>query len=119
LAIQPGLIFQDIFYFGVGFLLLAYTLHKYHPTLLFNPFIRFVGNISYTLYLTHWAAIYFLIKLNLVNPIATTNEFFAVGDFIINYALVLLTSVALSTVLYYTIELPMQDFGKKIIKLIG
>jgi peptidoglycan/LPS O-acetylase OafA/YrhL len=116
LSIQPGLFMSDIFYFGIAFLIFAYSLQAYSPRLLFNAPLRYIGQISYTLYLTHWAAIYFLSKNKLLNILETNNGPSAVLGFIINYITVLLTSIILSTILYYAIENPMQMIGKRIIK---
>ncbi len=116
LSFQPGIFIPDIFYFGIIFLIFTCSLHRYHPAILFNAPVLYIGQISYTLYLTHWAAIYFLNKYNLINIIPTGGEVGAICNFFINYGIVLLLSVFLSTILYYTIELPMQNLGRKVIK---
>jgi peptidoglycan/LPS O-acetylase OafA/YrhL len=116
LSFQPGIFVPEIFYFGVIFLLFAYSLHRYHPTILFNSPVLYIGQISYTLYLTHFAAIHFLSKYNLINLIPADGEMGAICNFFLNYGIVVLLSVCLSTILYYTIELPMQNFGRKVIK---
>jgi peptidoglycan/LPS O-acetylase OafA/YrhL len=76
----------------------------------------YLGKISYTLYLTHFAAIYLLTKYKILNLILSYNQFTAILNFVINYLMVLVTSILLSTVLYYTIESPMQKVEKKIHK---
>lgn len=109
MALQPGLFIPDIFYFGLAFLILAYALNRYHPPILFNAIVLYIGKISYTLYLTHWAAIYFLGRYKISNMIPGNNEATALCNFILNYGMVLSLSVLLSSVLYYAIELPCKN----------
>jgi peptidoglycan/LPS O-acetylase OafA/YrhL len=116
LAIQSNLFIPEICYYGVFFLMLALALHKYHPRILFNPFLLYVGKISYTLYLTHFAVIYFLGKVKLLNLITSYNQSSSLLNFVLNYLIVLLISICLSTILYYTIEDPMQKLGAKLIR---
>jgi len=114
LAIKPELFVFDAFYFGVAFLLLTYALHRYHPAILFNPVFLYLGKISYTLYLTHLAAIFLLTKFKLANVIKANNETTTIINYVLNYGMVLIVSVFISTILYYTIEEPMQRVGKRI-----
>jgi len=115
-CIQQNLIFSQIFYFGLAFLLLVLAFEKYHPKLFFNRAIYYIGKISYTIYLTHAAAIYILHKLSAFNLISGTREPLVIANYLLNYLMVLGISVILSSVLYYTIEWPMQQLGRKLIK---
>ncbi len=118
LSIEPGLFLPELFYYGMAFFILVYGIHKYHTTILFNPILLYIGKVSYTIYLTHWASLYFLNKYKMTNVIATNNEFTAIINFFLNYLMVLVTSLLLSTLLYYTIENTMQKVGKRIIEKI-
>ena len=115
-SVQGDLIIPDIFGFGIAFLFLALTLHKYHPRILFNGPFLYIGEISYTLYLTHWAAIHFLTRYGIINLLINYNEPLAIINFLLNYGLVLTVAVLLSTILYHTIEQPMQKFGGRLIR---
>ncbi|MES2277680.1 MAG: acyltransferase [Bacteroidota bacterium] len=115
LALEPGLFIPDMLYFTLAFMGLAYALQHYHPTLLFNAGVKYIGKISYTLYLSHWAVLYILHKYPLINVINSRNEFTALGNFALNFGVLLGLSVALSSLLYYTIESPMQAVGKRLI----
>ena len=115
LAIAAPAFIDGIFYFGIVFLIFAYALSRYHPRTLFNPVLLYIGKISYTIYLTHWAAIYLLTKYKILNLILSHNEVTAILNFATNYVMVLSLSIGLSTVLYYTIESPMQNVGKRLI----
>lgn len=116
LAIQSNLFIPEICYYGVFFLVLAYALHQYHPSILFNSFVLYVGKISYTLYLTHFGVIYFLNKVKVLNLVPSANQPSALLNFFLNYLIVLIASILVSTVLYYIIEEPMQKVGAKLIR---
>lgn len=115
-SIQPDLIIPGIFSFGIAFLFLALALHKYQPEILFNRFFLYIGQISFTIYLTHGAAIHFLIRYRIMNLFINHNEILAIVNFLVNYGMVLTIAILVSTILYYTIELPMQKFGGELIK---
>lgn len=115
ICISQDFVLIEIDYFAIFFMCLCYALHRYHPKILFNGFVRYTGKISYTLYLTHWASIHFLTKYNMVNFIRSHNSSSALANFLINYLMVFLLSMLLSTILYHAIEAPMQIIGAKII----
>jgi peptidoglycan/LPS O-acetylase OafA/YrhL len=116
LSIPQAQLLPQIFCFGLAFLVLVIALHDKHPRFLFNRAFNYIGTISYTLYLSHWVVIYFINKFKIVNLLPSKNEPLALANFLLNYFLVLILSVGLSTILYYTIELPMQKVGRKLIK---
>ncbi|TSD67604.1 acyltransferase [Inquilinus sp. KBS0705] len=114
-SLEQQLLIYNLFLFGLSFILLVIALQKYHPKILFNQAFLYIGKVSYTLYLTHWAAIYFLNKFRLINFFEKVNEPFAIINLIINYLIVLSISLFFSCILNYFIEEPLQKFGKKII----
>lgn len=113
LSIPQAQLLPEIFYFGLAFLALVLALSNSNYK---NRALEYIGNISYTLYLSHWAAIYFLNRFKIMNRINATNEPTAFANFITNYLLVLSLSIAISTVLHYSVENPMINVGKKLIK---
>jgi peptidoglycan/LPS O-acetylase OafA/YrhL len=115
LADQIEYFIPTIVWYGFAFVALAAALSKYQPRILFNPIIDYIGTISYTIYLTHFAGIHLLDHFHLLNPLKGQGRVPVLGDLVINYGEILLTSMAISTVLYYLIEKPMQDFGKRLI----
>ncbi|TFF32165.1 acyltransferase family protein [Mucilaginibacter psychrotolerans] len=116
LAAPQTQLVPEIFYYGLAFLVLVIALRGIRSKLLFNLFFLYIGEISYTLYLSHWAVIYFVRKFKLINLFSVYNEPLAVGNFILNYGIILTFSIAISTLLHYTIERPMQTLGKKLSK---
>jgi peptidoglycan/LPS O-acetylase OafA/YrhL len=117
LAIQPGLFIPDIFCYGIVFLVAIFSLHKYIPIILNNRIFIHLGQISYSLYLTHQGVIYFVKKYSLINLINTHNEPLAILNFFVNYFLVVILSVLISTILYHIIEEPGIKTGAKVIKI--
>jgi peptidoglycan/LPS O-acetylase OafA/YrhL len=115
LADQIDYFIPTIVWYGFAFVALAVGLSRYQPRILFNPFIEYIGTISYTIYLTHFAGIHLLEYFHLINPLKGQGRIPILGNLAINYGTILLTSMAISTVLYYSIEKPMQDVGKRLI----
>jgi peptidoglycan/LPS O-acetylase OafA/YrhL len=109
------LLIPNIFYFGVGFVLLVLALRKYRPVIFFNAVFRYIGKVSYTIYLTHWAAIFLLHKFSIFNLLPVYNEPLVIVNYLLNYLLVVSVSITISTMIYYTIESPMQRVGKSLI----
>jgi peptidoglycan/LPS O-acetylase OafA/YrhL len=62
-------------------------------------------------------AFYFVKKYSLINLINTHNEPLAILNFFVNYFLVVILSVLISTILYHIIEEPGIKTGAKVIKI--
>ncbi|HEY2981905.1 MAG TPA: acyltransferase, partial [Anaerolineales bacterium] len=105
-----GLLPQHVFY-AVAFLLFALALH-YHPTrVLVNPFTRWVGRVSYSLYLLHFLVVELIMRaLPAPWPMGKTTAFFL--------AFVLITGLSLPVagLSYRFIEVPGMNFGKRLIR---
>jgi peptidoglycan/LPS O-acetylase OafA/YrhL len=73
--------------------------------------LRYIGKISYSLYIIHFIVISWLSHFNY-------NRFFC-ENYLINYLLrfltILLISVFISTFTYHLIEIPFQNWAKKIL----
>lgn len=99
--------------FGIAFLLLGVALSRYRFSLLVNPVINYIGKISYSMYLIHFAVLYWLSHFHLV-------DFFTHGllNYLARFLLVIGCSVVISTLTYRLIEVPLQDVGKRLIKFL-
>jgi peptidoglycan/LPS O-acetylase OafA/YrhL len=102
--------------FTIAFFVLAIALIKCEYKIIVNRFTAYMGKISYSVYLTHFAVFYWLNKFNLVNYLAGQGSTVAVFNFVIRFLLVMILSALLSTILHYLIELPGQRLGYRIIK---
>ncbi|QJD94399.1 acyltransferase [Mucilaginibacter robiniae] len=105
-------LFNVDFCFGIMFLLLALCLRKYSVKILVNNFTMLVGKLSFSMYLIHFAVIFWLSKFNLIHiqhPQGLLN-------FVYSYLAVLIVTVLLSNFSFKYIEVNAQNWGKQIIK---
>ena len=93
-------------------LLLSLTVYeKNHPIKPIKS-LNFLGDISYSLYLTHPIIIQSITTLFFVSSIYSPNGGFG------NVYIMLIIAFALSSILFYTIEKPFVNLGRKIINKI-
>jgi len=104
-------IFQRHLQFGICFLFLGIGLSRYNLVFFVNPVINYIGKISFSMYLVHFAVIYWLTKFNLINYFqhATLN-------YITNFSIITTVTVLISSVFYKLVEVPFQNIGKNIIE---
>lgn len=102
-----------LFFYGVAFMMLGYSLYLRPTKCLVNKFTIYIGKISFSLYLVHLAVTHFMTRYHIVDFVR-----YPILNFSIRYALLLLLSTAISTVTYHLIENPGQNAGKKIIQFI-
>ncbi len=96
--------------FSMVFLLLCVGLSKYHFKLLVNPIIIHIGKVSFSMYLVHFAVLYWLKEYNFVE--FTQNS---VLNYTIRFCVATSISVLIATLFYHAVELPFQQLGKKVI----
>lgn len=104
----------DVFYFsGVGsFILLVYIIHsRGMQKLLEQQLFRFIGKISYGIYLMHW-----LVVTYIFNNRPYLSSFFPSDKtaFFSLLAIAIVVTIALALVVYYCIELPFIRIGKRL-----
>jgi peptidoglycan/LPS O-acetylase OafA/YrhL len=97
--------------FGICFLFLGLFLSKYRFKIIVNPIIMYIGKISFSMYLVHFAILHWLSYFNFIDYF--NNE---ILNYITKFFIVLILTIAISTLLYKIIEVPFQEMGKKIIK---
>lgn len=108
-------LFPKHFTFGVAFLLLAKALSQYEFKLFVNPVTVYLGKISFSMYLVHFAVIYWLNEFNFISYFSNDISSFQILNFITRYILIVVLTVIISTFFYNIIELPTQRIGKKLI----
>lgn len=110
LVTNSNLIFERHVIFGLVFFLFAVSISRYNSFLFVNRVITFIGKISFSMYLVHFAVLHWLnyFKLDVVSEIGTVNYF-------LKFFIVVIISILISTFLYKIVEVPFQSFGKKII----
>ena len=113
LVTKHSLIMSKHILYGIVFLFFGVALSKFHFKLVVNPVLTYVGKISYSLYLTYFAVLFWFGKMDLF--VKTSNLVYNLG---FRFFIVLFVSVLLSTFFYYCIEIPFQKIGSKIISKI-
>ncbi len=103
-------IFPNHVLFGIVFLFFIIVLSKYQFTPIVNPVINYIGKISFSMYLVHFAVLHWLTNFNFIN-------YFSNGllNYITRYGIVVVLSILISSILYKLVEIPFQKFGKIII----
>lgn len=98
-------------FFSIAFLFWGFSLSKYKPILIVNPIIIYIGKISFSMYLLHFATMHLF--SNIFKIEYTTN---IIVDFIVKYMVLVFLTVLISTFFYKLIEIPFQKVGKRIIE---
>jgi peptidoglycan/LPS O-acetylase OafA/YrhL len=97
--------------FGIAFLLFAIGLSKARNVLFVNKIINYIGKISFSMYIVHFAVITFLTEV-----FYSFYFKYSILNFGFRYALVAVLTIVISSVCYWLIEVPFQKLGKKIIE---
>lgn len=101
--------------FGISFFLLALSLHSWPNRMLVNQLTVFTGKLSFSIYLVHFAVIYF-IKDNGHELIFFQNKDF---ELFFIFFLIMSASILISMVTYRFIEKPGINFGNKVIDMLN
>lgn len=100
--------------FGVSFMVLVIIGERLN--ILKNKILVYIGKISYSAYFIHFAVLSLLTKFGFIDFYPTTTQPMALVNMGIRFTLVLAIVMLLSTITYFTFELPTQNLGKKMIK---
>lgn len=104
-------LFSEHILFGAGFLALGIALSKYRFALIVNPVVKYIGKISFSMYLVHFAVLYWLTKWNFIDYVS--DDFLNFG---LRFLCVTTITILLSSVTYYFVEVPFQKIGKRLIE---
>lgn len=96
--------------FGIGFVGLALFMSTEKGHFISVLPLRYIGKISYSMYIIHFIVISWLAYFNLID--FCENYFF---NYVLRLGAVVFVSILLSTVTYHWIEIPFQNWAKKII----
>jgi peptidoglycan/LPS O-acetylase OafA/YrhL len=111
LSVGKQIILSNHILFGIGFLCLAYSLSIYRFTLLVNPIVNYIGKISFSMYVVHFAVLHWLNQFHLTDYFGSE-----LINFMVRFLVVVTLTIIISILLYYVIEVPFQSLGKKLIK---
>jgi peptidoglycan/LPS O-acetylase OafA/YrhL len=106
--------------FGIAFVLIAWALAIHPIRLLVNRAIRYVGLVSYSMYIWH----FWILDRVLPHILPSVHLFRSdkqngTLQFAVIYASVIALSLIVATLSYYIIELPSQRMGKNLIARMG
>ena len=103
------------FLYGIAFLILIFSLSKYELSLFVNRFTVFMGKISYSAYLVHFAVLHWLAHFDFVDFISIDGLAAGLFNFLIRFFVVVLLTSGVSWVFYRFVEQPFVKFGKRLI----
>lgn len=106
---------QQHFWFAGGFVVLGMALSRYPNAGLVNRVTIWLGRISFSLYLVHFAVLLGLDYLGWNDMLHPTRMREAVVDYALRFILVLTVSGLLATLFYECVEKPFQRVGKRLI----
>ncbi|MFZ4107331.1 acyltransferase family protein [Flavobacterium sp.] len=109
-SIGTEFLFQNHIIFGILFTIFTVALSKFQFILFVNRFMNYIGEISFSMYLVHFAVLYWCAKLNFIDYV---ND--GIINYMIRFSIITSFTILISSILYRTIEIPFQDLGKRLI----
>jgi peptidoglycan/LPS O-acetylase OafA/YrhL len=109
-------IIPDYLLCTIAFLLLALALSKFEFKIIVNQVTRYIGKISFSIYLINFAVIDWLKHFQLLNYFTVQSRTEAIANYTTRFLLVLVVCIFIASFLFYFIELPAQKIGYRIIK---
>ena len=85
-------------------------LSEFNPRIFVNPIIKYIGKISYSIYVVHFAVFYWMNYFKILDLFANTYL-----NYTAKFLMVTIISILISSVFYKVIELPFQRIGARII----
>src|SRR5258708_419294 len=113
---QTSFIFPAHIRFAMAFVALGYALSRKEFFILVNPLTVYIGKISYSMYLVHFAIMYWLTKFNYVDFAPSNIAYFPIVNYLLRFCCFLSLTVLVSTCTYFLIEVPFQNIGKSIVR---
>jgi len=111
LATGAQLIFPKHIFFGIGFLLFGVALSRYHSSIFVNPVINYIGKISFSMYIVHFAVLHWLTAGNFTHLFHSP-----VLNYLGCFLLLMVITGIIASIFYNLVELPCQNIGKSLIK---
>ena len=105
--------------FSIGFVGLAVALSKVEFKLFVNPVLVYMGKVSYSMYLVHFAVLFWLNKLNAVDYVPVSDSLDAILNYVMRLLILIVIATLISSLFYHLVELPCQRVGKMLIMKIS
>jgi peptidoglycan/LPS O-acetylase OafA/YrhL len=113
---QTSFIFPGHIRFAMAFVLLGYALSRKEFFILVNPVMIYIGKISYSMYLVHFAVLHWLTKFNYVDFAPSDIPYFPIVNYLLRFCCLVSVTVMMSACTYHLIEVPLQNIGKSIVR---
>lgn len=105
-----GFYMQKHIQWSIGFIGLLWVMQHYSPFILVNALTKFIGKISFSLYIVHFGVLFALTNYNLLEYSANP---------IVNFSIRAMVMISIASIIAFftfkTVELPFQRMGKKLI----
>ncbi len=115
IATGTTLLFELNMQFAIAFIILGYSLSKKQFFIVVNPITRYIGKISFSMYLVHFAILNWLVESKILDVFSIRINHVEILNVAIRFLILLVLSVIVSTFFYHVIENPFQKIGRKII----
>lgn len=110
LATKTEYILSNHILFGIVFLILGFALSTFRFIVIVNPIIKYIGKISFSMYLVHFAVLHWLTHFNFINYFDNN-----IVNYLTRFFIVSSLTIIVSFILYNLVEVPFQGIGKRII----
>jgi peptidoglycan/LPS O-acetylase OafA/YrhL len=104
-----------VLWFAAFFTVLLIALARRPYKVLVNQVTVFIGKVSYSAYLVHFAVLHWLQKWGVIDLLPTNRQLGAVLNLGLKYAVVLGATLSISYFFYLVVELPAQRLGKRLL----
>lgn len=103
------------FVISIGFLILMLLLSKGKLKFIVNRLSTYLGKVSYSAYLVHFAVLFFIDRFGWISLFETEDYLKSLLNFGIIFVSTLIVTIGISTITYKYIEKPLMKLGQKII----
>jgi peptidoglycan/LPS O-acetylase OafA/YrhL len=114
LATGSVLFLPDYVTFAILFAILGYALSKNEVLLFVNPVTIYVGRISYSMYILHFAVLHWMTQWKVTELIKANTRYTDILNYGVRFVILLILTAIVSTISYHLIEVPFQRIGKKL-----
>ena len=104
------------FVYCLVFVILLLVLTRHEIKWIANSVTAYIGKVSFSIYLVHFAVLYWLERFSALDVIRTTGLASSLANFAFRYTVVLAGTIAVSHFTYHYIEVVFQKLGKRFIK---
>ena len=101
---------------SMGFAVLIIGLSKHPVKIVVNHTTQYIGKISYSAYLTHFAVLYWMDKVLPQYFIPVNSVLTNILNFNLKFLVIVSITAIISTITYRLIEEPTQQFGKRFLR---